>query len=262
MIISASRRCDIPNYHSAWFFNELKKRTMVVKHTPFLNKRIVITPENVDCIVFWTKNPEPMMSRLNELEGYAYYFQFTLTGYSKRIEPGVPDKHHMIEVFQRLSQMTSRQQVIWRYDPIFLSPAYSVEYHKKAFRQIAEALGGYTDRCVISFVDIYGKLKERLTSLQIREPNIGEIMELAAFISETAAKHGMQVESCAERIDLSAYNIHPTHCIDAKLIEQITDKTLNVTKDLSQRQACGCCSGVDIGSYHQCKNGCVYCYAN
>lgn len=154
----------------------------------FFQKSISLAKENVDCFVFWTKNPEPMLKRLDELNGYPFYFQFTLTGYSKRIEPGVPDKHYMLSVFQELSRRTSPKQVIWRYDPIFFSEAYTMEYHKKAFRSIAEALDGYTKRCVISFIDIYGKLQSRVAPYGIRTPQIDEIMELAQFISETARK--------------------------------------------------------------------------
>lgn len=262
MIISASRRCDIPNYKSDWFFEALKNGKIVAPMNPFLSKSISLTKENVDCFVFWTKNPEPMLKRLDELNGYPFYFQFTLTGYSKRIEPGVPDKHHMLSVFRTLSERTSPKQVIWRYDPIFFSEAYTMEYHKKAFRSIAEVLEGYTERCVISFIDIYGKLQSRVAPYGIRSPQTKEIMELAQFISETAEKHRIQVETCAEKIDLSKFGIYPTHCIDAALISQLTGKDLKVLKDPSQRAECGCCKSVDIGSYHTCKNGCVYCYAN
>lgn len=137
-----------------------------------------------------------------------------------------------------------------------------MEYHKKAFRSIAEALDGYTERCVISFIDIYGKLQSRVVPYGIRTPQINEIMELAQFISETAEKHKIQVETCAEKIDLSMFGIYPTHCIDAILISQLTGKDLSTLKDPYQRAECGCCKSVDIGNYHTCKNGCVYCYAN
>lgn len=262
MIISASRRCDIPNYKSDWFFDSLKNGKVVVPINQFLSKPISLAKEDVDCFVFWTKNPEPMLKRLNELNGYPFYFQFTLTGYSKKIEPGVPDKHHTLSVFQELSRRTSPRQVIWRYDPIFFSETYTMEYHKKAFQSIAEALEGYTERCVISFIDLYGKITIRVVPYGIRAPRTDEIMELVQFISEAAGKRGIRVETCAEKIDLSCFEIYPTHCIDAALISQLTGKDLSILKDPSQRAECGCCKSVDIGNYHTCKNGCVYCYAN
>lgn len=123
------------------------------------------------------------------------------------------------------------------------------EYHKKAFRSIAEALEGYTEQCVISFIDIYGKLQSRVAPYGIRSPQTEEIMELAQFISETAEKHRIRIETCTEKIDLSMFGIYPTHCIDAALISQLTGKDLQVLKDPSQRAECGCCESVDIGSY-------------
>lgn len=262
MIISASRRCDIPNYQSDWFYEAVKNQELIFPQNPFLGRRVSLKKEDVDCIVFWTKNPEPMLDRLCELDGYHYYFQFTLTGYSKKIEPGVPDKAHMMEVFKNLSVMASPEQVIWRYDPIFMSREYSLDYHKNAFRQIAEGLEGYTKRCVISFVDIYGHVKQNLGGLGIREPSWPEIKDLAEYMSQAAKGHGISVETCAERVDLSAYGINKTHCIDAALIESLTGKKVNPAKDIAQRPVCGCCKSIDIGNYKTCKNGCVYCYAS
>ena len=136
MILSVSRRTDIPNYYSEWFFNRIKEGFVYVRNPMNAHhvSKIDITPEVVDCIVFWTKNPEPMLRRLDELSPYDYYFQFTLTGYGKDIECGVPQKKdRMIPVFQELSQKTGRQRVIWRYDPIIFTKKYTPEYHLKAF---------------------------------------------------------------------------------------------------------------------------------
>ena len=128
---------------------------------------IKISPDVVDCIVFWTKNPLPMMERLDELEAYNYYFQFTLTGYGNDVEINLPNKKtKMIPVFQELSEKIGKQKVIWRYDPIFFSDRYTKEYHLKAFKSIAEALSGYTEKCVISFVDIYPKNKKKWMDCQ------------------------------------------------------------------------------------------------
>lgn len=156
MILSASRRTDIPNYYSEWFYNRIKEGFVYVKNPMNTHQisRIDLSPDIVDCIVFWTKNPEPMMDRLDELSAYKYCFQFTLTGYGKDIESGVPHKKEkMIPIFQRLSDKIGSDKVILRYDPIIFTKKYTPEYHLKAFEQITGALRGYTDKCVISFVE-------------------------------------------------------------------------------------------------------------
>lgn len=262
MIISASRRCDVPNYKSDWFLDSLKAGEILLPTHSFVSKKITLRKDIIDCIVFWTKNPEPMIPRIHELDGYPYYFQFTITGYGKRIEPGVPDKRHMLDVFCRLADEIAPMPVIWRYDPIAISPSYTVEYHKSAFRQIVERLEGKSNRCVISFIDIYGKVQNKVSQMQFRTPTIPEIEDMCSYMAEIARQHGMVVETCSERLNLLKYGIQPTHCIDANLIEQITGKTPLTVKDPSQRAACGCCQSVDVGTYHTCGNNCIYCYAN
>lgn len=225
--------------------------------------KIAITPEVVDCIVFWTKNPKPMMDRLEELAPYHYYFQFTLTGYGKEIECNVPDKKEkMIPVFQELSEKIGMKKVIWRYDPIIFTKKYTPEYHLNAFEQIATALHGYTEKCVISFVDIYAKNKKNLEMIDFYEADKNTRMEFAKEIATIARDNGMMIGSCAESIDLKACGIEHNCCIDKTLIEDIIGCRLNVGKDRNQRQECGCMESVEIGTYHTCKNGCKYCYAN
>lgn len=148
----------------------------------------------MDCIVFWTKNPEPMLDRLEELDKYKYYFQFTLTGYGKDIEPNVPHKKEkMLEVFQRLSQQIGRKRVIWRYDPILFTKKYTPEYHISAFRQIASALNGYTEKCVISFVDLYAKNRKNMEMLGAYELDRSELTGFAKEIAETDVSIVMQI---------------------------------------------------------------------
>ena len=265
MILSASRRTDIPNYYSEWFFNRIKAGFVYVRNPMNVHQvsKVDITPEVVDCIVFWTKNPEPMLSRLDELAAYDYYFQFTLTGYGKDIECNVPHKKEkMIPVFQELSKRIGRQKVIWRYDPIIFTPKYNPEYHLKAFEQIAAALKGYTERCVISFVDVYTKNKKNMDLLGSYEVDKIELLEFARKISKIARENGMTIGSCAESMDLDECGIAHNCCIDKELIESIIGCRLNVEKDKNQRKECGCVESVEIGTYNTCKNGCKYCYAN
>lgn len=265
MIVSASRRTDIPNYYSDWFYRRIKEGFVCVRNpmNPKQVSRIALTPDVVDCIVFWTKNPEPMMSRLDELAAYPYYFQFTLTGYGADIEPGVPHKKdRMIPIFQALSDRIGKDRVIWRYDPILFTNVYTPEYHLKAFEQIAAALAGYTEKCVVSFVDAYAKNKKELAALGTYELGGRECLAFAENLSKTAGKNGMEIASCAERIDLSACGIRHNCCIDRELIERIIGRPIKAKKDKNQRGECGCIESVDIGAYHTCRNGCRYCYAN
>lgn len=265
MILSVSRRTDIPNYYSEWFFNRIKDGFVYVRNPMNAHQisKIDITPNVVDAIVFWTKNPEPMLNRLDELTLYEYYFQFTLTGYGKDMERNVPHKRErMIPVFQELSKKIGRQKVIWRYDPIIFTKKYTPEYHLKAYRQIAAALQGYTERCVISFVDIYAKNKKNMELLDSYQLDQTELKEFAKKMSKIARENKMTIGSCAENIDLDECGIEHNCCIDKTLIESIIGCRLKGEKDKNQRQECGCLESVEIGTYHTCKNGCKYCYAN
>lgn len=265
MILSVSRRTDIPNYYSEWFYNRIKEGFLYVRNpmNPHQISKIDVSPDVVDCIVFWTKNPEPMINRLDELAAYHYYFQFTLTGYGKEIECNVPHKREkMIPVFQQLSERIGKQKVIWRYDPIIFTKTYTPEYHLRAFEQIAIALKGYTEKCVISFVDVYAKNKKSMKSINSYELDESELLQFAKNISEIAKYNGIQVGSCAEEIDLEECGIEHNCCIDKTLIERIIDCKLKIGKDKNQRQECGCMESVEVGTYNTCKNGCKYCYAN
>lgn len=265
MILSVSRRTDIPNYYSQWFYNRIKEGFVYVRNPMNAHQvsRIEITPDVVDCIVFWTKNPEPMMERLEELSAYHYYFQFTLTGYGKDMEPGIPHKREkMIPVFQALSDRIGKEKVIWRYDPIIFSQRYTPAYHLKAFEQIAMALKGFTEKCVISFVDEYAKNRKNMELLGAYEMDRYQLPEFAKKISQIAKRNGMDTGSCAESIDLAECGIKHNCCIDKELIEKIIGGRIKAGKDRNQRAECGCMESVEIGVYHTCKNGCKYCYAN
>ncbi len=265
MILSASRRTDIPNYYSEWFFNRIKDGFVYVRNPMNAHQisKIDITPEVVDCIVFWTKNPGPMLSRLDELALYDYYFQFTLTGYGKDMECNVPHKKEkMIPIFKELSEKIGMKRVIWRYDPIIFTRKYTLEYHLKAFERIAAALKGYTGKCVISFVDVYAKNKKNMELFDTYDIDKNVLLEFAKKIAEIAKENSMTVGSCAESVDLDECGIEHNCCIDKSLIEDIVGCRLKVEKDKNQRQECGCVESVEIGTYNTCKNGCKYCYAN
>lgn len=265
MILSVSRRTDIPNYYSEWFYNRVREGFLYVRNpmNPHQISKIDISSDIVDCIVFWTKNPANMMPGLDALQNYKYYFQFTLTGYGKDIEPNIPNKtKDLIKTFQNLSEKIGSEKVIWRYDPILLNDKYVQEYHIKAFKEIARQLNGYTHKVVISFVDLYAKTKRNTEGFNIKEINNNGIMELAGKMAEIAKENHLSIETCAEQVDLRETGITHGNCIDKALIERLIGSKLKVNKDRNQREECGCFESVEVGTYNTCKNGCKYCYAN
>lgn len=265
MILSVSRRTDVPCYYSEWFLNRIKEGFLYVRNpmNPHQVSRVELSPEVVDCIVFWTKNPLPMLDKLEALKNYTYYFQFTLTAYGKDVEPNVPHKRDvMLPAFQRLSEQIGKERVIWRYDPIFFSGKYNEAYHLKAFAQMAEALQGYTDTCVISFLDNYVKIGKNLQLLGVQQLSEPEIKAFAGKLSAIAKQYGIQMLSCAEQYDLEECGIAHGHCIDKQLIERLLGCKLQADKDKNQRPVCDCVESVELGTYNTCLNGCKYCYAN
>ncbi|MBQ4603385.1 MAG: DUF1848 domain-containing protein [Clostridia bacterium] len=265
MIISASRRTDIPTYYSEWFFNRIKEGYVYVRNPMNVHQisRISLSPEVIDGIVFWTKNPIPMMSHLDKLKDYAYYFQFTVNSYGKDIESNVPNKNDIvIPAFRELSKKIGAEKVIWRYDPIMLTEKYTIDYHVNYFNEIAKRLSGYTNKCVISFVDLYRNTQSHLKELRMLPLGDNEMYELAERLVEIAHKNNLIVESCAEKINLEQFGIQHGHCIDCELFEKILNCKMNLSKDKNQRPECGCMESIDIGAYNTCKNGCRYCYAN
>ena len=262
MILSVSRRTDIPCYYFSWFLNRLK-----AGYADFRNPvnhrqlyRVPLTPDIVDCIVFWTKDPAPMLEKLPFLDnaGYRYYFQFTVTPYGHEIERNLRDKDAIINTFKALSKQIGAQRVLWRYDPVLIHENFTVNDHKKAFLQLCEHLCGYTRQVTVSFVDLYPKLKSPL----VQALNPEQTAELAEFIGCRAKEHGLKAYACCEEGDFCRFGIAPASCTDSRLIEEICGVSMDLKPDYNQRKGCGCCESVDIGAYNTCKNGCAYCYAN
>ncbi len=264
MILSASRRTDIPAFFSEWFFNRLTEGYFLVRNPLNLHQvsKIPVNPAVVDCIVFWTKNPEPMIRRLPRLEPYHYYFQFTLTPYGTEFERNLPPKAALIHSFQELSHRVGKERVVWRYDPIFLSPEIDIAYHREHFADLASRLKDYTTRCVISFMDPYAKIQKRTKPLGIRELNESEMRIVAEAFGETGRRNKIETLSCAEEIDLSYAGIRHGKCVDDRIVSEITGSEIHIGKDPFQRRQCGCVTSIDIGTYNTCRNGCLYCYAN
>lgn len=264
MILSVSRRTDIPAFYSEWFFNRLKEGFVYVRNPMNIHQvsKITLSPDVIDCIVFWSKNPKPILTRLDELKRYMYYFQFTINAYDKGFEVGVPKKEGIINTFKELSEKIGPKRVIWRYDPILLTEKMDKEYHYHYFEEIVKRLEGYTTTCVISFVDLYKKTQSNLKDTQAREPSFKEMLEMAARLFLIANKYGITIQTCAEEIALESVGVKHGKCIDNALIEDLLGVKLVVSKDPNQRKECGCVQSIDIGEYNTCAHGCKYCYAN
>ena len=264
MIISASRRTDIPACHADWFFRRLEEGYALVRHPmhPHRVSRVRLAPDVVDGFVFWTKNPLPMLDRLSLLGDYPYYFQFTLTSYGRDVEPGLPSKRDvLIPAFRKLASLVGRHRVIWRYDPVFLSRTYGFEHHVRCFERLAELLAPCTERCVISFLDFYRDTKRNMAPLGLSDFPPDLQTALAARVAESARAYGLRLESCAESLDLSRLGITHGRCVDAELLGSMGRAPLLVEADRYRRPACGCAQSIDIGAYGSCSHGCLYCYA-
>jgi len=264
MIVSVSRRTDIPAFYSEWFFNRLNAGCLLVRNPMNFNQvsRIPLNKKDVECFVFWTKNPQKMLERIEELDGYNYYFQVTITSYGKDIEVGVPSKKNIIESFKQLSLKIGKEKVIWRYDPIILTDVIDEEYHVKYFEYIASHLSSYTDRCVISFVDSYKKIEKNIKELKFKELTTDKMERIAEKLSIIAAKYNIVLETCSEKVDLEKCGVRHGKCIDDRLISKIIGIDAEIAKDPNQREECGCVSSVDVGIYNTCPHRCKYCYAN
>ena len=264
MIISASRRTDVPAFYGKWFYNRIADGYVCVRNpmNPRQVSRINLSPANIDCVVFWTKNPAPFMGDLHRIKNYPFYFLFSLTPYDSSIEPGLPPKNELLNTFTQLSDQVGSHRVVWRYDPILFSEEIGVDYHVRNFRQMAEVLHSYTERCIISFLDMYKKCERNLKSTTVRRPNDPEIEALLKEMKAISDQFGLVLETCAEKKDWTSLGINASCCIDNRLIERITGKPLRGKKDKNQRSACGCIESIDIGEYNTCRHFCRYCYAN
>ena len=263
MIISASRRTDIPSYYFDWFLKGLKRGYFISQNpmNPKQIRKVYTDMDSVDCFVFWTKNPIPALDKLYKLKDYTYYFHYTLNDYPETLESNLPPLKERIEAFKILSEMTSKERVIWRYDPIIITDELSDSEHLRKFENIASQLAGYTDRVIISFLDLYRKNKKALQDFGLKDLNSDDRGRLVNGLKAIADKYQLEIKACCEA-GLEEHGLSPSACIDGQLIEKILKRPINIKKDLNQRGACRCVKSVDIGAYNSCLNGCLYCYAN
>ncbi|RAK06309.1 uncharacterized protein DUF1848 [Halanaerobium saccharolyticum] len=273
MIISASRRTDIPAFYSKWFINRIREG-FFFQVNPYnqQQKGISLAPEAVEAFVFWSKYPRPLLKYLPELDhrGYNYYFQFTLNNYPELLESRLPSLEARISAFKELSQSLGKERVIWRYDPIIISSLTPPAYHLQQFSQLAAELKDSSSRVVISFLDFYGKTKSRLKKLE-QENGISfrdlvkaeaELLSFCRSLKEIAEANDFEIQSCGEMNNDSARIIPPGKCIDDQLLNQLFDLKLPSLKDPGQRQSCLCIKAAEMGVYNSCQFDCVYCYAS
>ncbi|ODS38614.1 MAG: hypothetical protein A7315_12110 [Candidatus Altiarchaeales archaeon WOR_SM1_79] len=293
VIISASRSTDIPAWHAKWFINRLNKG-YVKWINPFNQQPQYVSFDKTRAVVFWSKNPEPLIPYLDEVKerGINYYFQFTVNDYEdEKLEPNVPSLEERIATFKELSNRIGKEKVIWRFDPLILTDNITVEKLLEKIYRVGCEIHDYTEKLVISFADIgiYTKVQRNLKKAGIgyREFREESMKKIAEGIQEINKEWGLEVSTCAEKVDLSKYNIEHNKCIDDDLMVKIFNKDKELMeflgaepvnnlmgekkyvlkkgknlKDKGQRLACGCIVSKDIGQYNTCRHLCVYCYAN
>lgn len=262
MIINTGQRTDIPAFYADWFANRLREGFVCVRNPyyPEQVSRYRLDPSVVDCIGFCTKNPAPMFPYMDLLKDYGQYWFVTITPYGRDVEPNVKDKHQLLEDFKKLSGIVGVNSFGWRYDPIFITDKYSMEYHLRAFEKIAAALDGYTKTAVISFIDLYAKVKRNFP--EVREVTKEERLALGKEMIKIAAAHGMTLKPCAEGDELAPFGADCGGCMRICDYEKAIGKRLNAPKKKGARAECACYLSCDIGAYNTCKHLCKYCYAN
>ncbi len=261
MIIDTGNRTDIPAFYSKWFMNRIREGFVMVRnpYDPDQVTRYRLDPEVVDVLQFCTKNPGPMVEHLDELKDFRMFWYVTITPYGKSIEPNVPDKRLVIESFKRVSEHVGKHAMSWRYDPIFISDTYSVDYHIDAFERMATELEGYTEQAVISFIDLFEKTKKNFP--EAREVAREDRLAIGEAFAETGRRHGMTIRTCLEGTELAQFGIDVSGCMAQHVVEHAIGEKLIVPKTRHILE-CDCIMGNDIGAYNSCAHFCKYCYAN
>jgi hypothetical protein len=268
-IISASRRTDVPAFHARWFLNRLRAGWCHWIH-PYTGAvhRVSLVPDDVDAIVFWTRWPAPLLPDVAAMsaDGYTLAFQFTITGYGRPIESHNPPEERAIAVLEKLARAVGAEAVLWRYDPVVLSPRMTPEWHADHFARLARRLSGLTRRCTFSFVEFYGKTERNLRKVEeasctsFGRPDTGEKQDLGRRLAAIAGQHGMEMLSCCDDA-LVGGGVGKSRCVDADVIAALRGGRRPAAPLRPTRPDCGCVRSVDIGCYDSCAFGCSYCYA-
>jgi hypothetical protein len=296
VIVSASRSTDIPAFYGDWLLNRLR-RGYCVWVNPFNGTRQYVSFGSARFFVFWSKNPQPLLKKLREIDrlGVGYYFQFTLNDYDNELcEAHVPSVASRVDTFKRLADQIGPSRVIWRFDPLLLTDAVSVQVLLDRAERLTRLLHRHTEKCVFSFADLvaYQKVRQNLLRRHVaaREFTADEMVSIGSRLGDLGRSYGLRVATCAEKIDLTRFGIEPNRCIDDELMARCCpgDATLMAflgrntgpiqsgtsgksspgpmqgprsLKDPGQRACCGCVLSKDIGAYNTCPHDCIYCYA-
>ncbi len=268
-IISVSRRTDIPAFYGKWFMGRLKEGFAGAVN-PFGGQKYIVSmkPQDVVCLVFWSKDFTPFVDNLKNIEraGYNFYFNYTVTCLPDMFENHV-NRKAALETLKLISGMYSANHINWRFDPVIISSITDRDFYLDGFGKLAAELEGYVNRCYISFVTEYGKVKRNFTALEKRtniniiETDSGFKIALAEELAEIAVEHGMEIYSCCGDYLVNG-KVKKAHCIDGEIIEELFFPGGIRYQQKPTRAQCGCTESVDIGTYDSCPHGCVYCYAN
>ncbi len=260
MILNVSGRTDIVAFYTEWFIKRYKEGFVDVRNpfNPKLVSRINFT--DVDLILFCTKNPIPIIKYLDKIKK-PILFHITLTPYKKDIEPNVIGKGNIIEAIKKVSNIIGIENVYVRYDPIFISDKYNIEYHKKTFFKLCELLNGYVKHIIVSFLDDYKNVRKNKNILNYKEMSENDYKEIGLSFKKSASNFNMTVQTCFEEKNLTEYGFIKNDCISHTLAYK---KTSKIYKKWTARKGrkCNCVEMVDIGVYNTCKHMCKYCYAN
>lgn len=263
MILNTGGRTDTVQYYTEWLLNRFSEGYVLTRNPLFPNKisRYELTPDKVDCVVFCSKNYQPILPRLHEItDCFNTYFHYTITAYGKDIEPGVPSIEESMETLIRLSDQVGKQRVAWRYDPVLLTKEYTIERHLQTFERMAGVLAPYIDRCIFSFVEMYKKLESNMPELIPLSTD--DMDELACGMGSIARKCGIHLQTCGTNGDYSRYGIQASGCMTLDILGEANGVEFKKLKHKGMRQGCHCIESRDIGAYDTCLNGCKYCYAN
>lgn len=260
MILNVSGRTDIIAFYSKWFINRLHAGYVDVANPicPTLISRIYF--EDVDAFVFCTKNPLPIIPYLKEIKK-PILFQITVTPYKKDIEPNVPTKKEIIKSIRDIVKIVGKENVYVRYDPIFINENYPLEYHLKAFEKLCKLLDQQIQGFIISFLDDYKNVQKNYHILRPKIWQKEDYEKLGRFFSLVAQEHGMTVQTCAEKIDLTEYGFIKSDCLTVDIAKRLTHQE-KFKKWQARNKKCNCVEMVDIGAYNTCNHRCKYCYAN
>ncbi len=267
MIISASRRCDIPAFAGERLMAALRAGELEVRNPfrPGDARRVSLRRRDVDAFVFWSRNARPFLRHLDEIDrgGYPYCFLVTVTGYPRPLEPGVPASGDAAAFVRELAARIGRRRVIWRYDPVIFLPGMDIRFHAANFTRLAALLAPCVSRVIVSFFDPYAKALRRLGKAGIDAGTAGgspmQQAEMLARFAAVAAASGLEIQTCAE--PGPAAGVASGKCIDEGLLNEVFGLNLSYRKDAGQRKACLCQQSLDIGAYGECGHGCLYCYA-